>query len=291
MYSLLLYASLLTAADYGDRVAYHAVTVAPAETLAVTTMGTGPTVVLLPGMLGGAYAWRHVVDGLVARGFGVVVVELLGTGRSSRPRGADYSLEGQAERVRVVLDSLGVSSALIGAHGIAGSVALRLALAHPARVRGIVSLEGGPAERAGSPGIKRALAFAPLIKLFGGRGLIRGKIRKGLVESAGDPSWVTDTLVEHYAEASAADVGATLATLGAMANAVESQPLDARLGQVSCRVLMLLGGAEHRSGPSPTDLARLSAQMPDYHQRLIAGAGHYLHEERPDEVVRALADF
>jgi pimeloyl-ACP methyl ester carboxylesterase len=290
MLSLLFYASLSFVASH-DRLAHRSIAVAPAETLAVSTAGTGPTVVLLPGMIGGTYAWRHVVDGLVERGFGVVVIELLGTGRSNRPGGADYSLEGQAERIRVVLDSLGVRSALVAAHGIAGSVAFRLALAHPDRVRGIVSLEGGPAERAGSPGVKRALAFAPLIKLFGGRSLIRGKIRKGLIESSGDPSWVSEQLVDRYAEAPAADIGATLTTLGAMADAVESQPLGPRLGEVHCPVLMLVGAAPHRSGPSTAELVMLGARVRGYRQLLVTGAGHYLQEERPDVVVRALAEL
>jgi len=290
MLSLLFYASLSIAATH-DRLAHRAIAVTPAETLAVSTAGSGITVVLLPGMIGGTHTWRHVADGLVERGFGVVVIELLGTGGSNRPGGADYSLEGQAERVRVVLDSLGVQSALIAAHGIAGSVSLRLALAHPDRVRGIVSLEGGPAERAGSPGVKRALAFAPLIKLLGGRGLIRGKIKKGLIESSGDPSWVSEQLVDRYAEAPAADVGATLATLGAMADAVESQPLGPRLGNINCPVLMLLGAAPHRSGPSMAELVLMRARVPAYRQLLVEGAGHYLQEERPDVVLQALAEL
>jgi len=290
MLSLLFYASVSVAASH-ERLALRAITVAPAETLAVSTAGTGPAVVLLPGMIGGTYAWRHVADGLVERGFSVVVIELLGTGRSSRPGGADYSLEGQAERVRVVLDTLGLPSALIAAHGIAGSVAFRLALAHPSRVRGIVSLEGGPAERAGSPGVKRALAFAPLIRMFGGRGLVRGKIRKGLIESSGDPAWVSDQIVDRYAEAPAAEVGATLATLGAMADAVESLPLGPRLGDVNCPVLMLVGSAPHRSGPSTVELAMMGARVPGYRQLLVEGAGHYLQEERPDVVIRALEEL
>jgi pimeloyl-ACP methyl ester carboxylesterase len=288
MLTSILYGVLALAANH-ERVAERAVAVAPAETLAVSTAGFGPAIVLLPGMLGGAYAWRHVVTGLVDRGYSVVVIELLGTGRSSRPAGADYSLEGQAGRVRAVLDSLGITSARIAAHGVAGSVALRLALASPERVQGIVTLEGGAAERAGSPGVKRALAFAPLLKLFGGRGLIRGKIRKGLVEASGDPEWVTDELVARYAEGPADDVGATLRTLGAMADARESQALGPRLADLRCPVVMLIGGAPHRSGPSPEELRLLGSAIHGYRQLVVEGAGHYLHEERPDVVIRALS--
>ena len=289
MFTSIVYAIVALAAS-DDRLAHHTVSVAPAETLAVSTAGSGPAIVLLPGMLGGAYAWRKVIPGLVDRGFSVIVIELLGTGRSSRPAGADYSLEAQAHRVQSVLDSLGIGSARIAAHAIAGSVAMRLALAAPERVRGIVTLEGGAAERAGSPGVKRALALAPLLKLFGGRGLIRGKIRKGLVEASGDADWVTDTLVAHYAEGPADDLGATLRALSAMADAPESDALGPRLADLRCPVLMLIGGAPHRSALTPEELRLLGAAIPAYQQLLVDGAGHYLHEERPDEVIRALTE-
>jgi pimeloyl-ACP methyl ester carboxylesterase len=289
MLTSILYGTLALAASH-DGLAHRAVTVAPAETLAVSTAGSGPAIVLLPGMLGGAYAWRNVIPGLVDRGYSVVVIELLGTGGSSRPAGADYSLEGQARRVRAVLDSLGIISARIAAHGIAGSVALRLALAAPDRVQGVVTLEGGAAERAGSPGVKRALAFAPLLKLFGGRGLIRGKIRKGLVEASGDPGWVTEELVERYAEGPADDVGATLRTLGGMADAQESRALAPRLPDLHCPVVMLLGGAPHRSAPAPDELRLMGSAIPTYRQLVLPGAGHYLQEERPDAVIRALTE-
>jgi pimeloyl-ACP methyl ester carboxylesterase len=129
--------------------------VAPAETLAVSVTGTGPVIVLLSGPIGSAYTWRHVIPALAAAGYQIVTIDPLGMGRSGRPRHADYTLEAQAERVRATLDTLQVASAVFAAHGVSGSIAMRLALGHPSRVAALVSIEGGPAERAGSPSIKR----------------------------------------------------------------------------------------------------------------------------------------
>ena len=84
------------------------------------------------------------------------MIEPLGYGRSSYPDGADYSFTAQAERVSKVLDSLGMRQALFIANSTGASITLRLALAHPDLVRGILSIDGGPAESAATPGMKKA---------------------------------------------------------------------------------------------------------------------------------------
>ncbi len=154
------------------------ITVAPAETLAVTTAGEGPPVLLLPGLFGGAFGFRHVVPLLVTEGFRTIVVEPLGLGESSRPSHADYSLTAQADRVAAVLDTLGERSVLIAAHSLGAAIAFRIAYRRPELVAGIASLESGPTEEIGTPAFRRAMRWAPLIRLVGGIGLMRREIRR-----------------------------------------------------------------------------------------------------------------
>ena len=273
----------------GLAVAEFRVAVAPAETLAVAAAGDGLAVILLSGPIGSVFTWRHILEAPALAGNRLVVIDPLGMGRSARPPGADYSLEAQARRIYAMMDSLDITSAVIVGHGVSGSIAMRLALLHPERVIALVSVEGGPAERAGSPGIKKALAFAPLLKLFGGKRMIRGKIRSGLRDASGDPAWVTEEVVDRYAEGPAADVGATLRTLGAMADARESQALTPRLGAIAVPVAFVFGGAQHAGGPSDQEMNLLHAGMSGAEFIRIEGAGHYLQEESPDAVVRTIS--
>lgn len=275
----------------GPAVAEFQVTVSPGETLAVAVAGDGPAVFLLSGPIGSVFTWRHILEAPALAGNRLVVVDPLGMGRSSRPRGADYSLEAQARRIHATMDSLGITSAVIVGHGVSASIAMRLALMHPDRIRALISVEGGPAERAGSPGIKKALAFAPLLKLFGGRRIIRGKIRSGLREASGDPAWVTEEVVDRYADGPAADIGATLRTLGAMADAREPQALTPRLAAIAVPATFMLGGALHSGGPSGQEVALLQATLAGAEFVRVEGAGHYLQEERPEAVVRAISSM
>ncbi len=135
------------------------VPVGRAESLSVETAGRGDPVVLIPGLFGSAYGFRKVVPLLVDAGYRTIVIEPLGVGASARPEKANYSLTAQADRIAAVLDSLHVRNALIMAHSIGGSEAFRLAYRRPDLVRGLLSIEGGPTEKAITPAFKRALRF------------------------------------------------------------------------------------------------------------------------------------
>src|SRR5438874_5057162 len=218
------------------------VPVAPAESLSVELTGRGDPVVLIPGLFGSAFGFRKLVPLLVTAGYRTIVIEPLGVGSSGRPAHANYSLTAQADRIAAVLDSLGVRRALVVAHSIGGSEAFRLAYRRPDLVRGLVSLEGGPTEAAVTPAFKRALRFAPWIKLFGGIKLVRKKIRTMLLASSGDSTWVTDDVLIGYTAGAARDLDATLKAYVAMANAREPEKLWPHLSEIRCPVRLMVGG-------------------------------------------------
>src|SRR5216117_4330231 len=174
--------------------------VSPAESLQVTEAGAvaAAPVVLIPGLFGSAFAYRKVIPGLTAAGYRALVIEPLGVGSSGRPEHADYCLTAQADRIAAALDRLSVRHAIVVAHSPGASMAFRVAYRRPDLVAGIVSLDGGPAERAATRSFRRAMTLAPWIKLFGGVKLVRQKIRGQLIKASGDPSWVSERVVDGY---------------------------------------------------------------------------------------------
>jgi pimeloyl-ACP methyl ester carboxylesterase len=261
---------------------------APAESLRVTEIGSGDPVVLIPGLVGSAFAFRVTGPLLAVAGYRAIVIEPLGIGGSPRVEHADYSLTAQADRVAAELDRLSIPSAVVVAHSIGASIAYRLAYRRPDLVRAIVALEGGPAEAAATPSFRRAMQLAPWIKLFGGVRLIRNKIRTQLVRASGDAQWVTDSVVNGYTAAAAADLDATLKAYIAMAHAREPERLEPHLVAIRCPVLLLVGGAPHESGPLASDIAVLAAGLGTFAVDTVPGAGHFLYEERPEVVVAAV---
>ena len=184
------------------------VLLAPGETVRATIVGVGRPVVLVPGLLGSAFAFRRIIPPLDSAGLQVIVIEPLGIGNSSRPKGADYSLTAQAGRVAAVLDTLGVRGAIVLGHSVSTSTVLRLALLRPDLVSAIIADNGGPEEAAATSGVKRTAKFAILLRIFGGRSLMRSELHKGLRLTAGNPEWITREVVDCYGEGAERDPGA-----------------------------------------------------------------------------------
>src|SRR6266853_1167369 len=280
---------LLALSLVADTVHTFSLALSPAESVAVTVTGTGDPVVLVPGLFGSAFGYRAVIPLLTDAGYRAIVVEPLGIGSSARPEHADYSLTAQADRIAAALDRLSVQHAIVVAHSLGASMAFRLAYRRPDLVAGIVSLDGGPAERAATRAFRRAMRLAHWIKLFGGVKLVRRKIRGQLIKASGDSSWVSERVVDGYTAGAAHDLDATLKAFLAMAERREPERLQPHLAEVRCPVRLLLGTATHEGGVSAEEVAVLAAALPAFVVDSVAGAGHFIYEEQPAVVVEAVS--
>lgn len=160
---------------------------------------TGPLVVYIHGLLLDSDISRGIAEALAAQGCRVVLLDLLGHGRSDAPTHAsEYRIDSYAHQVFGLLDDLGEESAVLGGVSLGANVSLFAASERPERVRALV-LEMPVLERAVP---SAALIFAPLLLLAHyGRGLahlVEGGIRRlpatpfpsinSLMNAAGMPS-------------------------------------------------------------------------------------------------------
>jgi pimeloyl-ACP methyl ester carboxylesterase len=102
--------------------------------------GTGPTLLLLHGHEQSATSWRWVIPAL-ARAHHVLAVSLPGHGDTAPAPGAYVPGSDTAPFVADFLDALGVGPVDLVGHSAGGVVALRLAIADPARVRTLVLVD------------------------------------------------------------------------------------------------------------------------------------------------------
>ncbi len=263
--------------------------VATTESLRVTIAGAGETVVLVPGLFGSAFGYRHLLALLPAAGYRAVVIEPLGIGRSPRPEHADYSLTAQADRIAAVLARFHQGPVMVVAHSLGASMAFRLAYRHPELVRALISLDGGPAEEAATPGFRRAMRYAPWLKWLGGVKRIRPKMRRDLIVASGDTSWVTEEVMDGYIAGAAADLDGTLLAFLAMAEAREPEHLAPHLAEIRCPVRLVLGTAPHQGGVESRQVDLLRTRLPMFAIDSVPGAGQYLFEEQPSAVVSIIS--
>lgn len=282
---MILLLSLVVLADTGR--AYH-VPLAGAESLYVTEVGTGPAVVLVPGLFGAAFGFRHVLPRLAEEGFRAIVIEPLGIGNSARPRRADYSQSAQANRIAAVLEQLAIDHAIVVGHSAGASIAFRLAQRRPELVHAVISIDAGPVDGAVSPATRRYARYAPWVKWLGGAKLMRRQIRKSLVAASSDTTWITDDVINGYTAGAAADLDAMLLSFMAMAAAREPEKLKPHLGEIRASVLLLVGGAKHSAAPSRDDVTLLGRTLTTFAVDTVPGVGHYIQEERPEAVIAAV---
>lgn len=261
---------------------------APGESLHVVRAGSGQPVVLLPGLFGCAFGFRHLLAVLPSLGNRVSVIEPLAIGSSSRPEHANYSLTAQADRIAVALHRLEGQPVVLVAHSVSASIALRLAIRHPDLVRAVVLLDGGPMEAVATKGFRQAMRYAPWVKWMGGMKRLRPHIRKDLIASSADSTWLTERVLQAYTAGAAADLDGTLKAYLRMARAREPEKLAPRLQELSVPVRLVVGGAPHRGGISAEQIELLAARVPRFTLDSVPGAGHYLFEEAPQAVVAAI---
>lgn len=260
----------------------------PSESLSVSVAGTGDPVVLIPGLFGTAFGYRKLVPLLTADGYRTIVIEPLGIGSSGRFKDADYSLTAQADRIAAVLDTLDADDAVVVAHSLGASIALRLAYRWPDLVRAVVSLEGGPAEAATTSSFRRWLKLAPLSRLFNGPELMQRMIYRDLIRSSADTSWIDEALVRSYVAGDLADFGATMDAYRGMARAEEPEQLRDRLDEIRSPVFLLVGAVPHKGAPPREQIELLDSLVQSLVVDTIPQAGHFIQEERPDAVVAAV---
>jgi pimeloyl-ACP methyl ester carboxylesterase len=108
--------------------------------LAYTSYGEGPrTCVLVHGLLLSQKMHKPLAKDLAARGNRVVTLDLLGHGRSDRPRDMSrYSMSTFGEQIVALLDHLDVDEAVIAGTSLGANTALEVLSLAPERVRGAV---------------------------------------------------------------------------------------------------------------------------------------------------------
>ena len=110
------------------------------QRLAYTSFGDGPrTCVLVHGLLLSQKMHKPLAKDLASRGNRVVTLDLLGHGRSDRPRDMSrYSMTTFGAEIVGLLDHLEVDEAVIAGTSLGANAALEVLSAAPERVRGAV---------------------------------------------------------------------------------------------------------------------------------------------------------
>jgi pimeloyl-ACP methyl ester carboxylesterase len=271
----------------------------------------GPPVLLWHGFLGTSYSWRKVMPALADAGYAVLVPDMRGYGDSDKPAGTEgYDARALADEFRVLVRQIGFGGGkplLLVAHDMGAPPALLWAADHPKEVAGMLYVE---APVMLSAVLTKIIAYTPEAMKEGSmwwwvlplapdvpERLVVGNERAFL-------TWFYDRATAHRESITPADVDETLRTfagregvLGSMGvyraaftSIEQTEPLAGLFGRKVTVPVVALGGAK---GLGERVLAMVKMVANDVEGGVVADCGHFLPEERPEEIVRhvkALAD-
>lgn len=248
--------------------------------------GSGEPIVLIHGFPTSSHLWSGVVP-LLPKGHRVVVLDLLGFGRSDPPGdGTNLSLRAHADRVITLLDSLGINYATIVGHDLGAGIAQMLAIRHPTRVARLCLINSVAFDAWPGREVKLVRATMPLTRHLPATwilSVLRADLLRGYVVSERGARSI-DQFVRPFTTDKGRDV--LVAHLAAL-DSSETNALVPRLKDIVAPTAVLWGAEDPFL---PLDIGqRLANAIPGATLDVVPDIRHFTPEEAPERVAGALA--
>jgi len=252
--------------------------------------GDGAPVVMWHGEPTWSFLWRKVLPPVRDAGFRVICPDLVGFGRSDKPVDRDwYSYDRHVDMAATLLEDLDLRGATFVVHDWGGPIGLRLAVEHPDRVDRLVILDTGlaPGDRPMGEEWQRFRDFVDRIEDLPMSPILQG----------GTETELSDEVLEAYEKpfpnpASKAGArafpGLIAQTPDHPAAAAGRRVLDAlRTDERDKLLLWATGDLVLPPALGDAFAAALGAETPTP----VAGAGHFLQEDKGAEIGALIADW
>jgi pimeloyl-ACP methyl ester carboxylesterase len=260
----------------------------------------GLPVLLWHGFLSTSHAWRKVMPALASAGFAVLVPDMRGYGDSDKPAGTEgYDARALAEEFRALVREIGFGAGrplTLVAHDMGAPPALLWAADHPEEVAGLFYIEV-PVML--SEVLTKIIAYTPEAMKIGSmwwwilplapdvpERLIVGHERAFLTwfyERYATPGAIDTAAVDEYLRTFSGREG-VLGALGVYRAAFTTIEQTAPLTKKKVQVPVVALGGEKAQGVQIRKMVEMVAENVDGGS--IANCGHFVPEERPDEIVR-----
>ncbi len=256
--------------------------------LNVECLGQGPAIVLLHGFTGSNRNWRAILPAFTAR-YRVIAVEMPGHGLSDSPSNPDrYALPQLAQDLDSLLAELEISRAAVLGYSLGGRIALNFALTYPARLACLLLESASPGLPSPMERADRVQADCQLAEFIESHGLAAFVERWEsipLFESQSNlPETARLALRAQRLENNPRGLANSLRGAGTGSQA----SLWDELGRLKLPTLLLAGQLDTKFCQVA---ARMHELMPDSRLEIVAGAGHSVHLEKPDEFSRLALNF
>ncbi len=250
------------------------------------SLGQGPLVVLIHGIPEFWYSWRQQIKPLAEAGFRVVAIDQRGFNRSSRPAKQEaYATREVVEDVAAVIRQEGYTKAHIVGHDAGALVAWLFATLHPNLTDKLTILSvphpnAFAEELATNPAQHEASAYARKMQSEGARPAFRVGPIGVLRDPSGWPLYLAaDARTDHQA----------ITAFYKLNYPRQPYPVNDALPKVQVPTIVIHGRNDRFLLASGH--ARNGTWTETEPRTVMLDAGHFVHQEKPQEVNRALINW
>jgi pimeloyl-ACP methyl ester carboxylesterase len=162
-------------------------------------------IILVHGLGGGAFTYRHNTDALADAGFNVYAIDLKVFGYSERALKSDYSHIEQAEILLEFMEKKDIEKAIVAGHSMGGKIALIAYDKKPGKFEKIIlidsaGLEGTEGRQNNGPAYSGALPQAVVDILYYNLFLNSDRFRNFLSSAFNDDGYFDEEVISYYLE-------------------------------------------------------------------------------------------
>jgi len=251
---------------------------------AAGTRGAGVPVVFIHGFPTSSHLWHDVVP-LMPPGHRLVVLDLLGYGRSDRPLDRPVDARAHANRLVEIFDELHIDRACVVGHGFGGGVAQAVAIDHRDRVSHLGLVDSTGCDH--WPALSRAFTRAalPMMQLLPPHALI-GVLHADLLGGYGNPERAGHAIDLYLRPFDCAEGRESIAAHAKGISSPENKTLASSLGTIAAPTAIVWGESDR---VMPIGVARkLAEAIPNATLDVIPGARHFTPTEAPRPIADAI---
>jgi 3-oxoadipate enol-lactonase len=244
-------------------------------------VGRGEPLILIHGLGDDHRAWRRAVPDLMIR-HRVLMYDLRGHGGTSLGR-PDGTLRQLGSDLNSLMDATGIDGAYIAGFSLGGTIAMRMAIDHPARVRGLVLV-------ATSSRVGRTAAdwYQQRVEMVNRNDPeLRATLDRDTadVHAESAPELPDGLLIRRQSTADPRGYGNACAAMAAL----NAAPLDPELGRISSPTLIVASNLDRHCPPKAAEI--IAAGIKESRLEIIPGAGHPIPVEKPVELAGLINAF
>jgi pimeloyl-ACP methyl ester carboxylesterase len=253
--------------------------------------GSGDPILCLHGLGASLFSWRNFIAPF-SKTNKLILVDFTGSGKSPKPRGADYSIQGKADEIYNLILEENLSNLTLIGNSLGGVIALMVAIRlgeqNPNRLSKLVLIDsaGDKNEIPSHLNLLRSVLGKPIVYLTPCKLAARMTLRMCYY----DRKKTTREQVAAYAGPIAGS-GGKHALLQTARQCIPPNADDilAKLTTITVPTLILWGREDK---VTPLKIAELLHQaIPNSTLEIIERCGHVPQEEKPDETVARVSRF